>query len=56
MLESIAYLIGEVAAYLAGLLIGRKLQVDPALAQKLGEYLMLAVLVGLLLGITFAYA
>lgn len=56
MFESIAYLIGEIVAYLAGLLIGRKFQVDPARAQKLGESLILAVLIFLLLGITFAYA
>jgi hypothetical protein len=54
--ESIACAIGEIASYIAGLIIGRSFNLEPRQAQKIGEYVIFFIIIGLLITITFVYS
>lgn len=48
--------IGDIASYLAGLIIGRSFNLEPKRAQKVGEYVIFSIFIGLIITITFVYS
>lgn len=54
--ESIAYAVGEIASYIAGMIIGRSFNLEPKHAQKVGEYVIFSIFIVLLIAITFIYS
>lgn len=48
--------IGEAIAYLAGLVLGRTLRLEPRRAQRIGEAVVLAFLAGGLIVLTVIYS
>lgn len=55
-LEAIALSIGELAGYLAGLVVGRTFDLSPKKAQTIGEYLILGLIASAAIAITFIYS
>ncbi|MBS4018079.1 MAG: hypothetical protein KGZ68_07555 [Dechloromonas sp.] len=56
LLDATAYAIGETVAYLAGRVVGRTFHLDPQRAQRIGEYVVIGVIVGAAVFITVAYS
>lgn len=54
--EPLASAIGEFVAYLAGKILQRTFELEPKTAQTLGEYCVMAVLVGALVVVTVIYS
>ena len=48
--------IGETVAYLAGRVVGRTFQLEPKKAQRIGEYIVISVIVGAAVFVTVAYS
>ncbi len=46
ILDAPAYAIGETAAHVAGRIAGRTLNLEPKRAQRIGEYIVIGVIVG----------
>lgn len=55
-LDASAYAIGETVAYLAGRVVGRTFHLDPKKAQRIGEYVVIGVIVGAAIFITVVYS
>lgn len=55
-LEAVALSIGELAGYLAGLIVGRTFDLPPKQAQAIGEYLILGVIASAAIAITVIYS
>jgi branched-subunit amino acid ABC-type transport system permease component len=56
LLDATAYAIGETVAYLAGRVVGRTFHLDTKRAQRIGEYVVIGVIVGAAVFITVAYS
>lgn len=56
LLEACTYAIGEAVAYVAGCVVGRVFRLEPKQAQHLGEYIVITVVFGAVVLITFAYS
>ncbi|HWV17461.1 MAG TPA: hypothetical protein VNZ68_02690 [Rhodocyclaceae bacterium] len=56
LLEACTYAIGEAVAYAAGCVVGRVFRLEPKQAQHIGEYIMITVVFGAVVLITFAYS
>lgn len=56
LLDATAYAIGETVAYLSGRVVGRTFHLDPKKAQRIGEYVVIGVIVGAAVFITIAYS
>lgn len=56
LLEASTYAIGEAAAYLVGCVVGRTLRLEQRQAQRIGEYIVITVVFGAAVLITFVYS
>ena len=56
MADAITWAIGEAAAYMAGLIVGRTFHIEPKRAQRIGEMVIVALLAGVLIAITVIYS
>ena len=56
LLEAIALSFGELAGYLADLVVGRTFDLPPKKAQAIGEYLILALIVTAAVAVTVVYS
>ena len=56
ILEAVAVSLGELAGYLAGLVVGRAFDLPPKKAQAIGEYLILGVIASAAIAITVIYS
>ena len=56
VLDASASAIGETVAYLAGRVVGRTFQLEPKKAQRIGEYIVIGVIVGAAVLVTVAYS
>jgi branched-subunit amino acid ABC-type transport system permease component len=56
LLDATAYAIGETVAYLAGRVVGRTFHLDPKKAQRIGEFIVTGVIVGVAVFVTIAYS
>lgn len=56
LLEALATFVGELAAYLLGLVVGRTFHLSPEKAQAVGEYLILGIVAGAAIALTVIYA
>lgn len=56
MLDAIIYAIGGVTAYLAGAIIGRTFRLEPKHAQRIGEIVVLVLLVVGIIALTVIYS
>lgn len=56
MADAITYAIGEAASYLTGRLIGRTFRLEPKRAQRIGEMVLIVLLVGVLIALTVIYS
>jgi branched-subunit amino acid ABC-type transport system permease component len=56
LLDATAYAIGETVAYLAGRVVGRTFHLEPKKAQRIGEYVVIGVIVGAAVFVTVAYS
>lgn len=55
-LEPLAVLIGEAAAYLVGLIVGRTFDLDAEKAQAIGEYVIVGIIAAAAVAVTFTYS
>lgn len=56
LLEASTYAIGEAAAYLAGCVVGRAFRLEQSQSQRIGEYIVIAVVFGAAVLLTFIYS
>jgi hypothetical protein len=56
VIQAIASMIGEMAAYVLGLLAGRTFHLEPKKAQRIGENIIIAVFFGAMIVITLVYS
>lgn len=56
LLEAVAASFGELAGYLAGLVVGRTFDLPPKKAQAIGEYLILGVIACAAVAVTVIYS
>jgi fructose-specific phosphotransferase system IIC component len=56
LLEAVALFIGELAGYIAGLVVGRTFDLPPKKAQAIGEYLILGVIATAVVAVTIIYS
>lgn len=56
ILDAAAYAIGETAAYLVGRVAGRTFHLEPKRAQRIGEYVVLGVILGAAVLVTVVYS
>ena len=56
ILDATAYAIGETAAYVVGRIAGRTFHLEPKRAQRIGEYIVIGVIVGAAVLITVIYS
>lgn len=54
--DPVALLIGETAAYVVGQLVGRTFHLEPKRAKRIGENIILFVIFGTLILVTFIYS
>lgn len=56
IIDAVTYAIGEASAFLVGRLVGRTFRLEPKKAQRIGENIVIAIVVGGLIVVTFAYS
>jgi len=56
ILDATAYAIGETAAYVVGRIAGRTFHLEPKRARRIGEYIVIGVIVGAAVLITVIYS
>jgi hypothetical protein len=54
--DATAYVIGETAAYVLGLVAGRTFNLEPKRAQRIGEYIVIGAIVGGAVIVTVIYS
>ena len=56
LLEAAAYAIGEASVHLVGWIVGQTFDVDERKAQRICEYLVLALIAGAAVAVTLMYS
>ena len=55
-LDAIPAAVAEIVAYVVGKITGRAFKMDPKRAQRIGEYIVMAVIIGVGVAVTVVYS